>query len=184
MTTNDTFLSSGRRQCGFTLLELVVVVLVASIVGVVALNYYYKLLVDVERTTMERDLGIIRSAVGMQVAGHYVAGKMATLEALAATNPMDLLAEQPDNYDGVVEYLRPDLILGRWYFDQSNGRLVYLVRNRFYFESELTLPDRAEFELVTDYSERSEGGGTHKTPTGLTLITHNSYRWKSPWGQK
>ena len=83
---------------GFTFLELVVVIAIISTLAVVALDRYYKLLVDVERTSMEHDLGVLRSAIAMQVAAHYVAGNIDGLSTLVGSNPMNLLAEKPSNY--------------------------------------------------------------------------------------
>jgi prepilin-type N-terminal cleavage/methylation domain-containing protein len=122
-------LSSRSKQRGFTFLELVVVVSIISILGVVALNYYYKLMVDVERTSMERDLGVMRSAIGIQVAGHFVSGNMAGLEKLVDSNPMDLLAEKPSNYLGVISHYKVEEIeKGSWF--ATNGILKPNLKTR------------------------------------------------------
>ncbi|MEE4254227.1 MAG: type II secretion system protein, partial [Desulfuromusa sp.] len=102
MTINYSRYVDKSGQRGFTFLELVVVITIISVLGFFALNRYYKLLVDVERTSMQHDLGVIRSAISMQVAGHYVAGNMIGLKKLVDSNPMDLLAETPNNYLGVI----------------------------------------------------------------------------------
>ncbi|HHE07855.1 MAG TPA: prepilin-type N-terminal cleavage/methylation domain-containing protein [Chlorobaculum parvum] len=51
---------TNYSQRGFTFFELAVVVTIISALAVVALSYYYKLLVDVERTAMEHDLGVMQ----------------------------------------------------------------------------------------------------------------------------
>jgi prepilin-type N-terminal cleavage/methylation domain-containing protein len=171
------------NQRGFTLLELTVVILVSSVVGVVALNYYYKLMVDIESTTVERDLSAVRSAIGLQIAAHYAAGKMAELENWTGGNPVELLVEPPGNYRGVIAGLGSQLKTGSWYFDKSRGVLLYLVRNRFYFESELDDPARAEFQLEALFGERRQGGPDSYV-SGLRLNTLSSYRWGSPWDRE
>ena len=173
----------NSKQRGFTFFELAVVIAIISILGAVALNYYYKLLVDVERTSMEHDLGVMRSAISMQVAGHFVAGNMAGLKKLVNSNPMDLLAEKPNNYLGVIDHYKiEDIEKGSWFFDSKAGILVYTVRNQLYFETDLGEPPRARFKIQLVYSDRTKGGGEKKYISGLTLQALEEYRWLRPWG--
>lgn len=170
------------RQRGFTLLELVVVITIISVLVVVALDRYYKLLVDVERTSMEHDLGVMRSAIGMQVAGHFVAGNMAGLQQLAESNPMDLLAEKPNNYLGAFNsYELEEVKKGSWIYDQSSGNLIYLVSNHVYFESSLAKPARARFKIYPVYSDRKTGDVNKRYISGLTLKHIEPYQWLRPW---
>lgn len=170
-----------NRQRGFTFLELIVVMTIISILGVFALNRYHKLLVDVERTSMEHDLGVMRSAISMQVAGHYVAGNMDGLVQLIGSNPMDLLAEKPSNYMGVMRQSQIGKSdKGRWFYDSKDGVLIYTVRNQLYFETQLDPPVRARFRIYPVYSERSESA--NKYLSGLTLQPLETFRWLRPWG--
>lgn len=173
-----------KRQRGFTFLEVVVVIAIISILGVVALNRYYKLLVDVERTSMQHDLGVMRSAVSLQVAGHFVADDMAGLKKLVGSNPMDLLAEKPNNYLGVKSsYRLVDMEAGSWFYDSTKQELIYLVRNQLYFETELSGQMRARFKIMPVYTDRSSNSKTQgRYLSGLTLKAMDSYRWLRPWG--
>ncbi len=183
MRTNYGQRLPNLNQRGFTFFELAVVVAIISILAVVALNYYYKLLVDVERTSMEHDIGVMRSAIGMQVAGHFVAGDMVGLNKLVDSNPMDLLAEKPNNYLGVISnYQLEDIEKGSWFYDSQAQVLIYLVRNQVYFETELTEPARIQFKIFPVYSDRKRGEGSRKYISGLTLKALESYRWLRPWG--
>lgn len=173
----------NRNQRGFTLFELVVVVTIISALAVVALNYYYKLLVDVERTSMEHDLGVMHSAIGMQVAAHFVAGDMAGLKQLADSNPMDLLAEKPNNYLGVSNhYQLEDTEKGSWFYDSQSQVLIYMVRNQVYFDTDLEGPARIRFKIFPVYTDRKQVGGTRKYISGLTIKALEPYRWLRPWG--
>jgi prepilin-type N-terminal cleavage/methylation domain-containing protein len=172
----------NSKQRGFTFFELAVVITIISILGAVALSYYYKLLVDVERTSMARDLGVMRSAVSMQVAGHFVAGDMSGLKKLVDSNPMDLLAEKPKNYLGVIgHYKIEDIEKGSWFYDSKEQALIYLVRNQLYFETTLSPPARARFKIYPVYSDRL-GGDKGRYISGLTLKELEPYRWLKPWG--
>lgn len=167
---------------GFTFFELVVVILVISVLGLFALNRYQKLLVDVERTSMEHDLGVMRSAIGMQVADHFVAGNLAGLKQLVGSNPMDLLAEKPNNYLGVMTPEETnELSNGSWYFDQRQQALIYLVRNQSFFETTLDDPVRARFQITPVFSDRAQGGGGEQYLSGLRLKALDTYRWLRPW---
>ena len=174
---------SSSKQRGFTFLELAVVITVISALAMVALNYYYKLLVDIERTAMEQDLGAIRTAISMQVVGHFSAGKMADLIKLVDSNPMDFLAEKPENYLGVISHYRLDeLEKGNWFYDSQAQTLIYLVRNQVYFETDSEGSACAKFKITPNYSDRKQGGRTKKYISGLILKTLEPYRWLRPWG--
>lgn len=174
---------TDSKQRGFTVFELVVVIAVISVLAIVALNYYYKLLVDVESTSMELDLGIMRSAVSMQVADHLASGNVSGLKKLVDGNPLDLLAEMPDNYLGVISHYRIEEIeKGSWFFDGKAQTLIYTVRNQIYFETELAGSARARFRVFPVYSDRIVGNKKAKYISGLMLKELEPYRWLRPWG--
>lgn len=174
MNVNHGRYASCSRQKGFTFLELVVVITIISILAVFAFDRYYRLLVDVERTTMEHDLGVMRSAIAMQVASYFVAGKMPELETLLGTNPMELLAEQPKNYLGVRSRQNIDGIEpGNWFYDADAKLLVYVVRNTLFFETERAKPARVRFKIFPVYSDRDQGSYL----SGLRLRSLETYRW-------
>lgn len=177
--------NAGAREKGFTFLELAVVITIISALAVVALDRYYKLLVDVERTSMEHDLGVMRSAISLQVAGHYVAGDMAGLKRLVGSNPMDLLAEKPNNYLGVLSpNSGADVEAGSWYYHPRQQALIYRVRNRLYFDTELSGAPRARFKIAPVYSDREQETGRAPYLSGLRLKALEPYRWLSPWDKK
>jgi len=167
-------------QRGFSALELIVVVAVISLLALVALHQFYKLLVDVERSAMELDLSVMRSALSMQVADHFAKSRLGDLEALVSSNPVDLLEEKPDNYLGVISYQNlTDIKKGSWLFNERAQELVYLAKNELYFETSLAPPARARFKVEAVYSEASRWG--HKAGiTGLILKEQEPYRWLKP----
>lgn len=180
MLANDFWRRLNQR--GFTFLELIVVIAIISILAVFALDRYYKLLVDVERTSLEHDLGVMRSAVSMQVAAHYVAGDMPGLLDLTGSNPMDLLSEQPNNYLGIVtDQALEDVKQGSWIYLQHEKTLVYIVRNQLHFNSVLAGVPRARFKIVPVYSDKSGRDANQAYLSGLSLQALESYRWQNPW---
>ena len=173
---------SSSKQRGFTFLELAVVITVISALAMVALNYYYKLLVDIERTAMEHDLGSLRSAISIQVAAHYSAGDVTGLAKLVDSNPMDLLSEKPKNYLGVIShYDLKKLEKGSWFYDSKSQTLIYLVRNQLYFETMLESSARARFKIVPVYSGKKQEEFGISNVSWLALKDLEPYRWLRPW---
>jgi len=170
-----------HRSSGFSALELVVTVAVISLVALVALQQFYKLLVDVERSKLELDLTTFRSALSLQVANYYAKGNLAELKTLVASNPIDLLPDKPENYLGILnEGNLDDAKRGSWFYDDQSHALVYVVKNGLYFETPLVSPPRVSFRVEPVYSE-SHSGPVHRYLTGLVLRAQQPYRWRSPW---
>ena len=169
------------RPGGFSVLELVVAVAVITLVAVVAFHQFYKLLVDVERSRLELDLTTFQSVLSLQVADYYAKGRLADLETLVDSNPIDLLAEKPENYLGVIR--EGDLNhakKGSWFYDDRSHVLVYLVKNSFYFETLLDSPTQIRFRVEPVYSDTSLKQG-RRYLTGLVLQAQEPYLWRSPW---
>jgi len=174
----------GRiRHCngGFSLLELVVVIVIISVLLVLAISRLLALMVDAERVTMETVAGTLRSAIGMKVAESIVRSKVSDLPAFEDSNPMALLAETPQNYLGELDGADPaELENGSWYFDRRDKTLVYLVRHKSFFSGGQANPPRARFALRLVYSDRNGNGvldpGVDELQ-GLRLGPVEKYSW-------
>ncbi len=165
---------------GFSFLELVIVIAIISVLVIFALNRYTKLLVVVERTSMEHDLGVMRSAIGMQVAAYFLAGNLAELEQLTNSNPMDLLAEKPKNYLGSFSQSQAQQLEdGSWYYDTDSQALIYLVRNRSYFTSRLSGKKRARLKIYPVYSDKQQGNEKQSYLSGLELRAMEPFAWQN-----
>lgn len=166
---------------GFSLLELVVVVIIISIFFVAIVSRLWGLQVDAERAAMEQTVGVLDSAIGIKVATHIAKGDIAGLHALDRSNPMNQLAKLPKNYVGEVDEASADIEDGNWYFDTRSRYLVYLVRNKSYFISKLVAPERARFvlQLVYDGSRTKNqvfDPGIDRI-AGLQLVAVEPYTW-------
>lgn len=171
----------GHGAGGFSLLELVVVIVIISILLVIAISRLLALQVDAERVAMEMVAGTIRSAVGIKVAESIVRHDIRGLGALEASNPIDRLAERPANYLGELEDPDPKTLEdGNWYFDTRSRTLVYLVRNTGFFQGGLADPPRARFSIRLVYTDRNENGRYDSmvdSVEGLRLAVLEPYRW-------
>jgi prepilin-type N-terminal cleavage/methylation domain-containing protein len=166
---------------GFTLLELTVVVIIVSFLAAIALGKLLKMQADAERVAMDTVVGTLRSALGMAVAESIVRQDLRGLRALEGSNPMERLAETPNNYLGAFDNADPAALEdGHWYFDRPARALVYLVRNHERFSGGVANPPRARFRVELVYRDRNGNGryddGTD-TIEGLRLAPVEAYRW-------
>ena len=174
---------SYRRNTirGFTLLELVVVICLISILFVFAVNRLLKLEVEAERVSVQQTLGILQSALAMEIAAHVARDTLPELDRLIGSNPMDLLADVPVNYLGEIEKPRAGKIeSGTWYFDKTGRILVYRVRNSEYLRTSLKGPARIRIKIVPVFDDINSNGrydsGLDRLK-GLRLQPVEAYRW-------
>lgn len=166
---------------GFSLFELIVVIVIISILMVVAISRLIVLQVDAERVVMESTVGAIRSGLGIKVAESIVRQNIAGLPAYEATNPMSLLAEVPANYLGELNGADPDALeKGTWYFDVLSQTLVYLVDNTGYFSGGMDDPPRVRFKVRLVYADTNSNGiydSGVDAIEGLRLAVLEPYKW-------
>jgi type II secretory pathway pseudopilin PulG len=153
------------------MLELVLVVILVVVLYVLAIDRILPLRGDAEAAHAAAVAGSLRSALGMEVADRVLRESVTAVRGVDGMNPMRLLAEQPDNYLGEVDGVRPErLQAGHWYFDRSTGELVYLVRHAQYFRTDLPGPPRLVFRTELVYNERDELAGAR-------LARVNTFVW-------
>jgi general secretion pathway protein G len=117
-----------RRQGGFTLLELIVVVCVAAVMMGVLFNRLQVYKEAAEKAAMQQTAAAIKSALQMRVASYMISGQDNEIDKLAAKNPINWLQENPGNYAGEFfadAYAR--VPPGSWYYDLTRQELVYVV---------------------------------------------------------
>ncbi len=172
---------SGRIPRGFSLLELIVVMVIISILLVMAVSRLLSVQVDAERVALETMAGTLRSAIGIKVATYIVKQDMRGLGSMEDSNPMDRLAEPPSNYLGELDGPDPKTLKdGNWYFDTRSRTLVYLVKNKAFFKVELAEPPRARFAVRLVYTDRN-GNGRYdpglEAIEGVRLAVLEPYQW-------
>ncbi len=166
---------------GFSLLELVVVVLLVSIFFVAVASRLWALQVDAERTAMENVVGALNAALGIKFAQYVIKHDRALWRSLEKSNPMDQLAQLPKNYLGELDETQTSTIeAGNWYFDLSTHYLVYRVKNEAYFKSSLNPPGaRFKIEFVGDARSNTNGilDPGKDVIAGLRLVAVEPYAW-------
>jgi len=171
------------RARGFTLVELVVVVIAIGILAGLLLERVLPLIGRAERVAFEQVQSQIQSALLLEAAERVTRGESATLAELAGANPMALLLKPPGNYLGALDRPEPASLPRRiWYFDARERRLVYRPGRRAGFEPLEGPADRIELRVAFVYGDR-DGDGRFDPASddfdGLRLEPVHAYEWAS-----
>lgn len=166
---------------GFTLLELVVVIIIISILLVLAADRLLKVRAQAERAAVVRAVGNMRSALGMTLAKDIAHDDWPAIAALPGSNPMALMTRIPGNYLGSLNHPDPAHIDGmQWYFDASEHVLVYRVLYTDGFHSPLTGPARLRFRIEAQYEDKNGNGRFDRGVDdfqGLDLVPLEHVTW-------
>lgn len=160
-------------QRGFSLFELLVYILAASILFSVMLNRYRDFPGEAERASFIAVLGQLRAGVNLQMMSAIAEGSWQRLDALDGSNPMDLMLEVPGNYLGEFPKIDASLPRRSWYFDTSAGHLVYHVNQvdhiRVQIDGDEKSTDQIRFVIRNVHGDRGW--------QGLTLAPVYPYEW-------
>jgi prepilin-type N-terminal cleavage/methylation domain-containing protein len=172
-----------RGERGFSLFELVIVIVILSVLLVVAVDRLLRLRFEAERVTVQSVIGALRSGLYVEFAAAAARNQIARMDVAGGSNPMERLAERPDSYAG--EFFGADPALfepGTWYFDSRDRALVYLVRFPEAFVSPLAGPPRLRLAVEPDYDDLDRNGrfDPGRDPVrGLKLVPLEPYYWKN-----
>jgi hypothetical protein len=157
---------------------MVIVILLIGMLMSMAIDRLLQLQIEAERVSVQHVIGVLDSALNLQIAEMVIKRGLESLRELENTNPMDYLAKQPYNYAGIksgnAAAGMPD---ESWYFDAEKDVLVYKVKNRKYFESDIEGEPRIVLRLAVVYSD-DVSGKNGSNIQGVRLENLNQYSWK------
>ncbi len=167
-----------KKQHGFTLFELIVVVLLVGVFMSFAIDRMLRIQVDAERVSVQQTIAALKGAVNLQVADIIVKQGLNSVTALENTNPINYLQEPPYNYLGLksdqeVAYYP----LASWYYDPQQKMLVYKVKNTGYFSNSLPGMSRIRLKVVAIYQNGSSQQ-ENNTIRGVSVKSMDDYSWK------
>lgn len=170
---------SSSKQQGFTLLELVIVIIIISTLLALAIDKLMKLQVQAERSAMQTIIGHLQSAISMTISEHIVRDDIPGLDRYIASNPMDLLADPPVNYVGQHPGLPKNIESASWWYDTTSHTLYYQVKNHEHFQTDGLERDVVKLKLLPVYVDNNRNGRYDRRDTlkGLRLAPLAAYRW-------
>lgn len=166
---------------GFTLLELVIVIVIIAVLAGFLLDRVLPLVGQAERVAFLQVRAHVQNALLLEAAERITRGESASLDELAGANPMSLLLQPPGNYLG--ELSRPriaDLPRATWHFDDREGRLVYRPGRQAKVEMLEGPEDRIQLAVSFVYRDRDGDGRFDPSIDdfdGLRLDPVYSFRW-------
>lgn len=170
-----------NNQQGFTLLEIVVVIILISILGLFSVDRLLSLRIAAERASVAQVIGNLRSALGLEVVRLALQGKMSAVAELENKNPIPLLAQAPVNYlgerdgDNVTDS-------GSWYFDKKQKALIYNVIYKENFKTTLKGLPRIRHQIKLIYNDNNNNkrfDSHYDNIAGLDLLPVEKFSWKS-----
>lgn len=177
VSRNFTHAAGRCRQVGFTLFELIVVIVIFSIMVGYLLTKALDYLEIAEKATMETQRMMMRAGMDLQIAGLVTAGRERDIPALARINPMDWLREKPANYLGAFAAAPagPNADTG-WYFDTRAGELVYLPKRHANLKPDLNGQFRIRFHVMLAAPGEPTAGSV-RTAEWPRLVPVEPYVW-------
>lgn len=152
--------SVASDHSGFTLFELIIVVVLVGLLFLIASWRLLPMRGDAEAAHVATTVGALRSALGLEVTERIVHDSVDSAAELEGANPIPLLGRAPTNYIGEVDSAdRADIPTGSWYFDRATRQLRYRVRfPRYLAEPAVDRPVDLSWEVGLRYLDRDDDG--------------------------
>jgi len=112
---------ANNNQKGFTLIELVIVIVILGILAAVGIPKFLELRDEAEKASVDQMIGSLESALTIYASKQYVNGN-----SISVVNPFDELSNIPTNYNGVNDPVNPtNTPQGTWSFRTSGNWIMY-----------------------------------------------------------
>lgn len=172
---------SFRRPAGagFTMIELMVVIIVVSLLGTVAADrlFYYR--ERAEKAMVDSTLELVKMGLRIRMAELVASNRTTELPQLERINPIRWMEEPPAGYVG--EYVAPAK-QGSWYYSTPQNELIYLPSSTSYLETGQITANGANglkelrFRVVLRYQSENPTPGV-RSITGIGLAPSKPYKW-------
>lgn len=187
-------------------LELIFAIIVILVLLSIFLNQMIILMARAERTLVENSIVNINSTIRMYWLQHSLENNHEKINNMHHANPIKLLEQvspqgenndfkspqlaallearsgvRPHNYVGeLMTGDAKEMEPGSWYFEIDSNALVYLVRNKAVFRSELPGQAKMRFQLELAYTDLDQDG--RYTPNidninHISMQAMDEYKW-------
>lgn len=166
-----------RRQRGASHLEVIVSIVLLSIFLIVFIEraiYYQEY---GEKTAMEMTVANMRAGLKFKIADLIMNNRLSEIPTLADENPMDWLAERPDNYLGEYDSPPQGSTSGKWFYDKQDHELVYTVNNRRHFVPLAGEDFTVRYRVVRIQAPQLASGQAPRSQTWVQLVQPRDYKW-------
>jgi hypothetical protein len=170
------------RQRGIGVLEAVIAAIMISLLIVIFFGRILKLSATVEREAMQQTVNQINSYVNIESLTLLIKNDQEKLAAWDGGNPMLLLPVPPLQYKGsLVETDPMEVSPGSWYFDETNGLLIYRINHIEQFSGGRAIPERVRFRLNATFEDKNNNAlkDDNERYTGLRFESLDAYEWYS-----
>jgi prepilin-type N-terminal cleavage/methylation domain-containing protein len=173
--------NTQSSQRGFTLLELIVVIIIISILIGELLRRVPDYQEQAEKAVVEQTAAAMQSALTMRIGSMMVRG-IATekeLRSLATDNPMNWLQKKPGNYAGEFFDPTPKTVApGQWMFDLKSHDLIYVLNRSDNFTSGKDGLTWIRFHVKLEKElPLGSAAGSKKILTSVLFEPTEPYRW-------
>ncbi|CAN1527029.1 Prokaryotic N-terminal methylation site [Methylophilaceae bacterium] len=165
---------------GFTLIELIVVVAIVGILATIALDRLIWFQGQAEKANMEYTASMIKSGLWMSATNLMMAERSKEIGDLAKRNPIDLLAQKPENYLGALDGTNLAVLQrGKWFYDTKQQQVIYVVDQRYNFRPEVANDFAVRYGVKVVYGEMELTQGNRlRYIAGITLAPLSNYVWQ------
>jgi type II secretory pathway pseudopilin PulG len=160
----------GKRQAGFTLFELLGIILLVSVLSLLLYDRFLGYQALAEKTAMEMTVINMRSGLQWRVGELMIEDRADKMANLLDENPIKWLMALPPNYIGVFQNPEQHAIPGNaWYFDTRRHELVYRQGRDSVFTTDPSHAMVLRFKVTAVTSPAAIGAKAVGKVQGITL---------------